>query len=711
MNYIAHKRNESDKEEQSIKEHLVNTAKYCSRFAEPLGLKEYAYMAGMLHDIGKYSSLFQKRINGDSSIKVEHSSSGAKVAFKNRLIMATFAIAGHHGGLPDLGDKSATGDGGTMFDKINRPVEDFSQWKVDQPDFQNYLVKEPNFKNKLECSFLTRMLFSCLVDGDYLDTEDFMSNGTVIRSSYEPIKNLLLKLEKYISSWKNPTGELNKLRCKILDECIQSGKTSKESMFTLTVPTGGGKTVSSLAFALNYAVKNNKSRIIYVVPYTSIIEQNSKVFQEILGKENVLEHHSNVSINTENEDYSRKALATENWDAPVVVTTAVQFFESLFSNKTSKCRKLHNIANSVIIFDEAQMLPLKYLDPCVSSIYMLTQRANATAVLCTATQPNLEGFFKKYSQDKNYSIKEISPFGNELTEKFLRTTFKYDGKVQDDELVQRLLENKQVLCIVNKKAHAQKLFNCLDGQDGNFHLSTYMYPNHRKRVINEIKERLNSGKTCRVISTSLIEAGVDIDFPTLYRAIAGLDSILQAGGRCNREGKRKPQESIVHIFDTDEKISFQQVNISVTEEVLEKYPDKVYLPEAISMYFERLYYFKNADKSGSAFDVNKINEKQSAFMFETVAEDFKLIDNDTKTLYIETKDNSKDIELLRKGFYSKELFRRLQGYSLNLYDEEFKKLDEASMVDEHSVLTNKDCYDEKIGIIIPDSQLGSGIIF
>jgi CRISPR-associated endonuclease/helicase Cas3 len=214
-----------------------------------------------------------------------------------------------------------------------------------------------------------------------------------------------------------------------------------------------------------------------------------------------------------------------------------------------------------------------------------------------------------------------------------------------------------------------------------------------------------------VISTSLIEAGVDIDFPTLYRAIAGLDSILQAGGRCNREGKRKPQESIVHIFDTDEKISFQQVNISVTEEVLEKYPDKVYLPEAISMYFERLYYFKNADKSGSAFDVNKINEKQSAFMFETVAEDFKLIDNDTKTLYIETKDNSKDIELLRKGFYSKELFRRLQGYSLNLYDEEFKKLDEASMVDEHSVLTNKDCYDEKIGIIIPDSQLGSGIIF
>lgn len=715
MEYIAHKRNDTDGKEQLLITHLKNTALLCSKFAECINLQEYGHLVGMLHDIGKYCDSFQKRINGEN-IKVEHSTSGAKEAFALRLPMAAFCISGHHGGLPDVGNNNDNAEDGTLFGKMCRVPEDYSCWQYEQPKYETGQIKEPKMPSYVDYSFLVRTMFSCLVDADYLDTEEFMSDGTIKRLKGNSIDELLKRLNKYISNWDKPVEKLNKLRTQMLYECIKAGKESNDSLFTLTVPTGGGKTVSSLAFALNYSKHHNKKHIIYVIPYTSIIEQNAEVFRKILGQNNVVENHCNVDLSSEknNEISTKKSLACENWDAPVIVTTAVQFFESLYSAKTSKCRKIHNIADSVIIFDEAQMLPISYLLPCVSAINQLTRLCSCAAVLCTATQPSLERFFKYFNTDINdFAIPEICTSAKDIVDDFKRTEFVFDGKLDDFEIAARINEQPQVLCIVNKKSHAKKIFEMLDNSQDSFHLSTHMYPLQRKKVIAEIKKRLSENKPCRVVSTSLIEAGVDIDFPVVYRAITGLDSILQAGGRCNRENKRNKDESIVHIFDTDEIISFQQINIAVTRKIINECADKINTPEAIQEYFDTLYYYKDTDKSHHVFDKKDIMINEKKFNFSRVSSDFKLIDNNTKSIYIQTLENKNDIDDLKKHRYSKEMFRNLQNYTVNLYDYEFEKLDQVSAIEiidsDFFVLSDNKYYDDKTGIVIPNENLGTGI--
>ncbi len=714
MKYIAHKRNETDKAEQPLIEHLKNTAEFCSEFAQCVGMSDYAKIIGLIHDIGKYSDKFQRRINGEN-ISVDHSTSGAQEAFKGKLLMAAFCIAGHHGGLPDLGKPYDMPDESTLLGRIKRVTEDCSAWKdeVSISEFAN--IVETAISDRITYSFFLKILFSCLVDADFLDTENFMSDGKILRDKGNNIATLLNSLEKYILKWKNPKGKLNLLRTQMLNECIETGKFSDENLFTLTVPTGGGKTISSMAFALNYAVRHNKKRIIYVIPYTSIIEQNAEVFRNIFGERSILENHSNVSLDGYDEETKlQKLLACENWEAPVVVTTAVQFFESLFSNKPSKCRKIHNIANSVIIFDEAQMLPLDYLLPCVTLMRRLAENGNSAVVLCTATQPNLGKIFN-ISNNNGIEIKltEICKSSEALTDDFRRTSFVFDGKQDDDELVFKLSEHKQVLCIVNKKAHAQKLYSLLEESEENFHLSTYMYPAHRKKTIEAIRKRLKEGKPCRVISTSLIEAGVDIDFPTVYRAISGIDSILQAGGRCNRENKREASESIVHIFDTDEVISYQQMNASIAREIIAEYKEKLYMPEAIKKYFDKLYYYRDIDRSHKVFDKKEILKGLERLEFSSVSDKFRLIENNTKSVYISTEENKEIISDLRNRKYTKELFRKLQQYVINIYDYDFKKLDEACAIeyldDSFYILTNKDFYSEKTGVIFADYNRLKGI--
>lgn len=715
MKYLAHKRNETDGKEQLLKTHLENTAELCSGFAKSIGMEEYGRFLGMLHDIGKYSEAFQKRIRGEN-IRVDHSTAGAKEAYRLRLLAAVFCISGHHGGLPDIGVKGVSTNDGTLHDKMNRePPRDYSPWLTEQTGYKQGCIKEENPKNYAEYSFLIRFLFSCLTDADFLDTESFMSDGTVIREKGEGPQQMLEMLDRYILKFADPTRRINRLRVQILNECILCGKNSKESLFTLTVPTGGGKTISSLAFALNYAVAHNKKRVIYVIPYTSIIEQNAEVFRQIVGAENIVENHSNIDFscyeNSEEMLY-RNMLACENWEAPIIVTTAVQFFESLYSNKPGKCRKIHNIADSVIIFDEAQMLPLRYLSPCVFAIWQLVKNYNSAAVLCTATQPSLERFFDAFANEK-VNISEICPSAEELQEEFKRAEFKYDGKLEDDELAAHLTECSQVLCIVNKKAHAQKLFSMIGESEENFHLSTLMYPEHRKKTIELIKKRLKEGLPCRVISTSLIEAGVDIDFPTVYRAVAGIDSILQAGGRCNRENKNDCADCIVHIFNTDEIISYQEKNVAVAQKVIDKFGGKIYLPEAVKMYFDELYYYSDLDNTMSVSDSKEIIKQSSKLNFAQVAEDFKLIESNTKTVYILTDESRSLIDNLRAKSWSKALFRRLQSYAVNMYEYEFKKLDEASAIENievsYFVLVNNDYYDEKKGVVFPDTDLGQGI--
>ena len=714
MVYIAHLRSETDKKEQPLYEHIKNVAELSKKFSECLILSDYAEIIGMLHDIGKYSNRFQQRINGNDKIKVDHSTCGAQEAFKMKLLMAAFCIAGHHGGIPNIGVRTDSENDPTLTGRLKRNTEDYSAWinEVDRSKFKP--IAEPFTKNRIPYTFILRFLFSCLVDADYLDTENFMSNGAVLRDSGEDLTYLLNLLNKHIEKWQNPSGKLNILRTQMLNECIDVGKNCNEKLFTLTVPTGGGKTISSMAFALNYAVKHSKKRIIYVIPYTSIIEQNAEVFRKIFGMNNVLENHSNVDFDSlDNETKIQMMLAAENWNSPIVVTTAVQFFESMFSNKPSKCRKIHNIADSVVIFDEAQMLPLDYLLPCATAIRQLAENYNSAVVLCTATQPNFQSILNLTEKTNKLQLTEICKSAEKMADDFRRVNFKYEGKLEDDEIALELKQCKQVLCIVNKKAHAQKIYSMLGESDENFHLSTYMYPAHRQQVLDEIRKRLDENKPCRVVSTSLVEAGVDIDFPTVYRAISGIDSILQAGGRCNRENKRNSAESVVHIFNTDEVLSYQQTNTNAAMAVIKKYGDKIYLPEAIKMYFDDLYYYRDIDKTHKVFDKKDIINGITNLEFETVSQRFKMIENDTKALYICTDENKEEINQLRNGNYTKELFRSLQKYVVNLYERDFNKLNEVCAIEyvdnSFYILADNKYYSSKSGITFPDDNTVKGI--
>lgn len=424
MNYIAHCDGER---EQSILEHLQGTAEKAKDFAEVFEKGDWGYCCGMLHDIGKYSDKFQRRIRGEE-IKVDHATAGARVCMElgGMYPFLEMCIAGHHAGLSDYGVSTDTGNSSTTLGRRKKKIEDFYAYKkeVKIPELKTSPVNVEKTKDlNFSLSMFTRMMYSCLVDADFLDTEEFMTEERSGRQQGQEIQVLLDKLEKYITEWlKNTeTESVNGRRTEILKACLENGEREK-GLFRLTVPTGGGKTVASLAFALRHAVKHHMKRIIYVIPYTSIIEQNAAVFRRILGDENVLENHCNIDYE-EAEELKPMQLASENWDKPVVVTTNVQFFESLFSNKSSKCRKLHNMANSVIIFDEAQMLPNDYLKPCLTAIEELVINYKVSAVLCTATQPALDAFFCNIKQ-----ITELCPRTEEQFEFFkrVRTIFRGD---------------------------------------------------------------------------------------------------------------------------------------------------------------------------------------------------------------------------------------------------------------------------------------------
>lgn len=474
-------------------------------------------------------------------------------------------------------------------------------------------------------------------------------------------------------------------------------------LFTLTVPTGGGKTTASLAFAIHHALRFRYRRIIYVIPYTSIIEQTANVFRLIVGPENVLEHHSHVKIEQSDDvplspQAHRLALATENWDAPLIVTTSVQFFESLFSNRKSPSRKLHNIARSVVVFDEAQMLPVPYLIPCVAAIARLSRDFGVSAVLCTATQPSLNGLMENYSG--GMPVRELAPGPVALNAAFRRTTLRMAGPMDDETLTLELNRQKQALCVVNSKRHAQKLFQNLE-PDGAYQLTTLLYPVHRQRKLDEIRARLREGLPCRVVSTSLIEAGVDVDFPAVYRAISGLDSILQAAGRCNREGRRGMEDSIVTVFEPEETSpKMFMPNIEAARGAMRMFDDPASL-EAIREYFEILY----ANK-GERLDSKGILKLMDRFAFATIGESFRMIEDNTRSVVILFRDKEAQAleRRLRAGERSRSLLRELGRFSVNVYDNHFRALAEAGAlerVDEGIyLLRSRNAYDDRVGLTL-----------
>ena len=441
-------------------------------------------------------------------------------------------------------------------------------------------------------------------------------------------------------------------------------------------------------------------RVIYVIPYTSIIEQNAQIFRDILGDENVLEYHSGVLYDVEDEatpENARLSRAVENWDMPVVVTTAVQFFESLFASRSSQCRKLHNLAKSVIIFDEAQMLPVSYLRPCVFAIAQLVKYYGASAVLCTATQPALDSIFREFVP--SLPAIELCPQEAFHQEVFSRVVFQKEEKLPWEALAKRLGERQQTLCIVNSRKSAQTVYSLLD-REGAFHLSTLMYPAHRKAVLEEIRARLKAGLPCRVVSTSLIEAGVDVDFPAVFREEAGLDSILQAAGRCNREGKRPAEESIVTIFRGEITLpSLFEIPVAAGRHALNRceQPDS---PEAIRCYFQELLNLKGVQ----ALDQKRIlTMMEREFMpFRKVSEVFHLIDSETKTVYIPLGAGYELTQRLQSGERNRKIFRELGQYGVSVYPQHFEAMDAAGdldvLEDGTAVLSNLSLYRGDTGL-------------
>lgn len=680
MEYCAHK--DGDRE-QLVREHLQGTAELAAEFAEKFGKADWGYCCGLLHDIGKYSGEFQTKIRENPDLRVDHSTAGAKVC--NELggyyQCMTYCIAGHHAGLPDLGRRGLPS---SLCDRLDKKICDYSAYKseIKIPElktmpFDPAQVTDPNFS----LAAFIRMLYSCLVDADFPDTERFMKDGVVERDSGESMEMLFHKLQDHVADWlkNNDNMTINGRRSEILRNCLEQGKSPK-GLFQLTVPTGGGKTVASLAFALRHAVEHHLDRVIYVIPYTSIIEQNAQVFREILGSENVLENHSNVDYE-DSEEFKPLQLAAENWDKPVVVTTNVQFFESLYANKSSKCRKLHNIVNSVIIFDEAQMLPANYLKPCMVMIEELLQQYGISIVLCTATQPALQQFLPE-----KYVARELCPRRDEQFRFFERVTYQNIDTVTEEEMVEKLQQEQQALCIVNTRKRAQKLYERLKGK-GVYHLSTSMYPAHRRRVLTAIRKRLKDKKRCIVISTSLVEAGVDLDFASVYRELAGVDSIIQAAGRCNRNGERVKEESVVHIFQWKDReiVPGQRQQIDTTKNLLTEGRNITEL-KTITEYFYRLYYIK-----GDSLDKKHILElfKDRDYHFATAAREFKLIEENTVTVYINREPEADALlqEIRQKGM-TRSLMRKAGQYCVNVYRGEgtqerlFEKMYRAGMLRE-----------------------------
>lgn len=686
---VAHK--SEDGRLQTIEEHAEQVAELAARFADVFGYGDLGRAVGLFHDLGKVTEGFQRRILFDGP-KVEHSSAGAAVLKNTNHIFGLFlayCVAGHHTGLPDYGTAADTRDEGTLQAKLKRESERDPNSLLPFLGIQDPKTLLPNaFHTKklggksggFSASFLIRMLFSCLVDADYLDTESFMLGKTADRDMGELNEDIFIRFDDHVAAnFSTPIREIDQWRCRIRDNCIEKAKLPN-GLLSLTVPTGGGKTLSSMAFAIQHAKEHGKRRIIYVIPYTSIIEQTAEIFRGIFDEVTVLEHHSNVQYDDQSEEMSKARLATENWAAPIIVTTNVQFFESIFANKSSRCRKLHNIANSVIIFDEAQMLPVPYLRPCLWAIAELVENYRCTAVLMSATQPALDQYFPD-----NLRAIEISEDIPELYRIFKRAQIKVIGELSQDDLGRRLNECNQVLCIVNSRKQAQNLYRMLPEEEGNFHLSTLMPPILRKRYIKMIRDRLSQGLTCRVVSTSLIEAGVDVDFPVVYREEAGLDSHIQAAGRCNREAKRKLSDSLVYVYrqkdqDAPKTPSSLRLPIEVSRIISENYDD-LGSPEAIYTFFRMLY--KNR---GEGLDIKKIIEEiekcdRANFAFASLAQEFKLIENETKPVFIPLDDEAKIIaDQFRRGKRNRNLMREAGAYQVSIYQKDFEKLQAAGAI-------------------------------
>lgn len=666
---------------QTLDEHLVACAKLAREFAAVFGSGPWGDSLGGNHDDGKARQAFQaylKRSNGlldaayDGS---DHSHSGvgacwavAKFGKLGRIL--AYCIAGHHAGLPDWAGGVTPNGALQLRLETEKTVLDepaVAEWLREQGVKWSDWKPAPPWKFKPgDVSFWIRMLFSCLVDADFLNTEAFMSPEKAdVRGGHPPLADLAPVFFAKLDDKERaaPATEVNRIRAEIRAHCEEAAKL-EPGLFSLTVPTGGGKTLSGTAFALRHALRHGLKRIIYVIPYTSIIEQTADVLRDFLGADNVVEHHSNLDPDKETQ---QSRLAAENWDAPVIVTTTVQFFESLYACRSSRCRKLHNMAESVVILDEAQLLPPHLLWPCAEALAQLVAHYRVSVVLSTATQPALA----TSGPLADAPVHEIIPDPQALYARLKRTDIVLPADLKQraswEEIADELRQYPQALCVVNTRRDAKELAR-LVGEDA-IYLSTLLCGEHRSRKIAAIKERLAAGAPVRVVSTQLVEAGVDIDFPVVYRAFAGLASIAQAAGRCNREGRSETPGKVMVFMPPKASPpgSLRKAEDAYIELLASDRPPLPDDPESYPRFFAAFYQAQN-DDGKERFQKWLVRDYANfEFQFREAAADFKIIEDNTVPVIVLYGESRKWLDALRAAGPKRDIMRRLQRYTVNIF--------------------------------------------
>jgi CRISPR-associated endonuclease/helicase Cas3 len=695
---------------QELEAHLQAVAVRAAAFSEPFHSREWGYYAGLWHDLGKYQPEFQAKLLGEK-VSVEHSGLGAALAFqkdKERGLPLAFVIAGHHSGLANFIEsgsglptplKERLSRNAHLLQKMHREIPSgiVEESLPDLPEFLGDICganPRQSAVQKRKAEFWVRFIFSALIDADRLDTEAFCEPVKErLRGVYSGICSLRERLNAFIAAKQEGLGEdarrnaVNVARIGVLNACRKNAF-SPQGIFTLTVPTGGGKTLSAMAFGLHHAEYHKLRRIIVVIPYTSIIEQNASEYRKAVGEESVVEHQSNLdpydNIDRRGAELTRKEeLACENWDAPVIVTTTVQFFESLFSNVTSRCRKLHNIARSVIILDEVQTLPPGFLLSILDALNELVRNYGCSIVLSTATPPALarrDGF------ECGLALScEIVPNAKCLAHDLKRVQYRWptpgELALAPEELAEKLTSHPQVLAIVHRREDARLVARHLQSlakDDSVRHLSALMCPAHRSSVLKNIKDKLKAGEPCRVVSTQLVEAGVDVDFPCVYRAMAGLDSIVQAAGRCNREGRLASGEVVVFRAQSTPPRGTPRRAMEITESLLREIGGSLDLsdPSIFETYFRMLYFSEK-------LDLKQIQTLREGFNFATVGREFKLVeDGFTHTIIVPYGNANERLNVLRKLGPNRVTLRSLQAFTVSIYSNSFARLSNVGALEE-----------------------------
>jgi CRISPR-associated endonuclease/helicase Cas3 len=730
---------------QPLSQHLQEVSQLAFLRAQKFGAGRLAALVGLLHDLGKYAPAFQDYIDGRGP-SPDHATAGAReiqmvaaAAGNDRLaaLIGSYCIAGHHSGLPNWSGERA------LSDRLKKSIPPLDPaWQHELAPEANALFPdhfkphEDKSRHAFQLAMFGRMLFSCLIDADRRDTECFYAQHKGEQPDRDwpalpaIVNGLIARFDAHMADVQARASytPLARLRADILAHA-RGKATLPRGVFTLDVPTGGGKTLASLGFALDHAKAHGLHRIIYGIPFTSIIDQTAEIFRGVLGQEIVLEHHS--AIEDERQDRTREneegerdiqgkmRLAMEDWAAPVVVTTNVQLFESLFASRTSRCRKLHNLINAVIILDEAQTIPRPLLRPCVAALDELVRNYGCSVVLCTATQPALgEPKFKggfDLSKDR-----ELAPDPQELAEKLQRVRLVHGGVMNDAALVDALARTEQVLVIVNSRKHALALYRAAEaaGLDGLVHLTTRHYAAHRREILEKVRQTLKDRAPCRLIATSLIEAGVDVDFPKGWRAEAGLDQIAQAAGRVNREGLRPLDDSTVTIFRAPDNPPPPEIRgLSGDMARMIHRHANLFSPTAIEDFFGEVYWRLNPQglDANSIFDDFKVGSGVADFSYRAVAEKFRMIESGMVPVIVPGDDKARKLiqKLSVAQIPSGAIARDLQPYIVQTPPKARERLmacrhvqfmEPGLRLDQFAVLVGEHLYKEDVGLLWEDAE-------